>query len=456
MQQPVLELRIPILTLQKMSLIRATTTLCNNRQILSLILKCKFEELPADRLYTRKSKEWKAVQALACKLVSQICTCVKLREKIMEYLWPVCFRVMQWKSIYASSIGNQFLQHLYWTDQGKIDFRKTALPIIGNENIPIRKRFVLACSVGLDKEIHQMWREMSNDDVMYFYGENQEKIGPLILFWANTVEGYVDFTEEYMYSVCECAFKKGLVEAIKYLFVMTAGDERSNLVSFLTSNLLKKSFDDGFLDENDIDIGYFLYSEMSYEEKEDLSDFSIFWLSLLLHFSERETFLTVLEERLESVPCVVISPLLYMMFFNYHLEVVKEDDYHPIFVNIWRKLSASMKNDLAETFAGSYFLSILIRDHFSFLLRKGAFKKLAELSSLDLKLSSPATNEFNKDKWEFLHFLIEEEMVTIPALKSFREVLMFNMKIRYSNKAAWNRILRFVRKVGSKNRQPED
>ncbi|GBM39000.1 hypothetical protein AVEN_70184-1 [Araneus ventricosus] len=176
-------------------------------------------------------------------------------------------------------------------------------------------------------------------------------------------------------------------------------------------------------------------------------------LMLLFYFAEREYFLNVFEERLQYISSGVVMQVLAMIFHIYHSETVKDDDYRNIFVHIWRLIPASTKNYILETDFSGHKLALLIRDHFPFLLRKDAFKKIAELTSLDSKPSNSLTPfGLLRDKWEFLNFLIEE-VVTIPNLKMYRSGIMLDLKIRNSNKAAWNRVLRFVRKIGSRNRQ---
>ncbi|GBM79206.1 hypothetical protein AVEN_1971-1 [Araneus ventricosus] len=200
-------------------------------------MKSKFQEECADRIYARKGREWEAVEAMANKLVSKIFNRVKLRKKIMELLWPVCYRILQWESIHGPSIGNHFLRRFYWKTKGRIDKTRTVRYIIGSKNISMRRRFVLSPSM---HDIHQMWREMSNDDVMYFYGENGEKSSPPIRFWAYTVERFDDFTESYPHSVCKCEFDNWLVEAIKYRFAITAEDGGGkNWHSFILGIYLK-------------------------------------------------------------------------------------------------------------------------------------------------------------------------------------------------------------------------
>ncbi|GBN33644.1 hypothetical protein AVEN_206154-1 [Araneus ventricosus] len=169
---------------------------------------------------------------------------------------------MLWRSIYAPSIGNQFLRHFYWTDQGRIDNRRTVKYIVGNQNISIRKRFVLACSVCLGKEIQEMWREMSSDDKMYFSAENREKIRPLLLFWVHTMEGSDDVSGRLVNAACTCAFENGLLEALKYLFTISSEASRRQMAYAYTARFYKKIDYYCCSEEDELDIGYFLFFEM--------------------------------------------------------------------------------------------------------------------------------------------------------------------------------------------------
>ncbi|GBM38999.1 hypothetical protein AVEN_70183-1 [Araneus ventricosus] len=108
MKKCVLDLhcRLPVFSLQRMSLIRIITTLCNNRQLLRLITKCQFHEDFGGRPYARQGREWAAVESMANEMVSQICSCGKLNDRIIELLWPVCYNVVEihlcafhWESI---------------------------------------------------------------------------------------------------------------------------------------------------------------------------------------------------------------------------------------------------------------------------------------------------------------------------------------------------------------------
>ncbi|GBN00165.1 hypothetical protein AVEN_161705-1 [Araneus ventricosus] len=231
---------LPSLSLQEMSLVKTITTLCNNRQLLGLILKCNFQKDFRFRLCARNGPEWKTVLAMADELISQICNCVLLKKRMLDLLWPVSYRIMLWKSIYAPFISNTFLQHFYWTDRGRIDNARTIRHLIGNKNISVRKRFVLACSVCLREEIHKICREMSNEDKVYFYTENHKQIFPLLLFWAHTMEGSGNVLEQYMDGAGECAIELGLLEAIKHLFAISTEDQRRSMADSCILELDKK------------------------------------------------------------------------------------------------------------------------------------------------------------------------------------------------------------------------
>ncbi|GBL93482.1 hypothetical protein AVEN_59682-1 [Araneus ventricosus] len=414
-----LECRLPLFSLHEMSLLRITTTLCNNRQLLQLIMKCKFLKDFDNRLYIRKGAEWAAVQAMANELISQICNCTKLNKMIVKLVWPVYYRIMMWKSIYDPFVEHQFPLHFCWTDQGKVDTIRTVRYIIGNKNISIRRRFVLACSACLGEEIREMWRGMSNDDKMYFFAENGEKIRPLLLFWAHTMKGTDDVLEQFLNEACLCAYDNGLLEAIKYLFAISTEVEREEVAYTCMFELIPKFNGVGFLEENEIEMVYFLYFKINKMSRGLISDRFMLEMSLSFQFSEREHFSRVLAERLQSASDRAVLVLLYMVFFSYHLEVIKDEDYGRIFIDIWRNIPASTKNYITSTNLGGHFLTVLIRDDFPFLVRKGAFKKIAQLAS---SVSKPSTAVvpfgFHHGKWEILNFLIEEGIATNTFLEA--------------------------------------
>ncbi|CAL1274883.1 unnamed protein product [Larinioides sclopetarius] len=443
-----LQWRRPLFSLKEMSLLRITTTLCNNRQLLRLIMKCKFLKDFDSRLYIRRGKKWTAVQAKANELISQICNSIILSKELMNLVWPVYYRIMMWKSIYAPSIPKKFLLHFYWTDQGKVDTLRTARCIIRNKNISVRKRFVLACKACLDEEIREMWKEMSDDDKTYFFAKNRGKLRPLLLFWAHTLKGSDDVLEQFVYNACTCAFENGLLEAFKYLFGMFTKDEREDLANVYTLKLESKFYEISFLEEHEIDIAYFLY----FETEEIISGEFLLEMSLLLQFSEHEHFLKVLAERLPFASYPDPMALLYFVFFNCHLEVIKDDYYGRIFVYIWRNIPASIKYIITDTNFGGHLLNVLIRDNFPFLVKKGTFKNKDQLASSN---SKPSTAEmpfgFHEEKWEILHFLIEERIVTMRSLKLHRESEQDVIPI--FNRTEWNRVLRYVRENRNKNSQ---
>ncbi|CAL1274882.1 unnamed protein product [Larinioides sclopetarius] len=446
-----LQWRLPLLSLQEMSLLRITTTLCNNRQLLRLIMKCKFWKDFDNRLYIRRSIEWAAVQAMANELISQICNSTTLSKRLMDLVWPVYYRIMMWKSIYAPSIPKKFLLHFHWTDKGKVDTLRTARCIITNKNISVRKRFVLACKACLYEEIREIWKEMSDDDKMYFFAKNRGKFCPLLQFWAHTMKGSDDVLKQFVNNACICAFENGLFDAVKYLFSIFSKFERDEMAYECLLIWYYKFNEVCFREENEIDIAYFLYFEIEY----NFPGSFLLEMSLLLQFSEREHFFDVLDERLPSASSRDIQIFLYMVFFSYHLEVTKNHDYVIIFFEIWQKISASTKKEVISSNLGGHFLTVMIRDNFPFLVGKEASKIVVQLASSNWK---PSTTEmpfgFHQEKWNILNFLIEERIATINSLKLHREGE--GEEIPVFNEVEWNAVLRLVRKIGSKNRQQNE
>ncbi|GBM91093.1 hypothetical protein AVEN_135112-1 [Araneus ventricosus] len=352
MHKSILELtrNLPRFSLHEMSSFRIITSLCNKRQLLDLIFKCNFQKHLPLRLSTRKGKEWEAVEAMANELISEICNSVLLKKRILEFLWPVSYRIMLWKSIYAPSINNTFLQHFYWTDRGRIDNAKTARPIIGNKNIPARKRFVLACSVCLSEEIHEIWREMSNEDKANIYAEHRDKFSSLLHFWAHTVEGSDNVLEQHMDGALKCSLEIGLLEAVKYLFGISTEDAKRNMASSCMHELIRKLSQEEFLEEDENDIGYFVFFEMTDYCQEDVFNFSsAMVLSLLLHSSEHKHCLNFLAERLQFASENDINVFLQMIFNTYHLEADNGDDRRRLFIEVLQMIPTEIRKSITNT-----------------------------------------------------------------------------------------------------------
>ncbi|GBM72015.1 hypothetical protein AVEN_186886-1 [Araneus ventricosus] len=258
--------------------------------------------------------------------------------------------------------------------------------------------------------------------------------------------------------VLKCAVKNGLLEAVKYLLTVTTEDTKINMASSCIDQLLRKLCEGEFLEEDENDICYFVFFEMTdYIQELVFNSFSAIAHLLLLYSSQYELCRNLLEERIRSFTPLHFAVILHMAFYTNHLEVVNDDDCRQLFIDVWLIIPTSFRSCRLLQDLGAEFLSVLIRDNFPFLLKKETFQKTTELNSLDLKTSTSVKQfDFHLDKWKLLHFLIEEEIVIIQSLESSRPRISYLLKIRQSNEAAWSRVLRFVGKVGSKTLQQKE
>ncbi|GFX28465.1 hypothetical protein TNCV_1152741 [Trichonephila clavipes] len=58
-------------------------------------------------------------------------------------------------------LPSHFMSILSWTSLGTIDAKKTAEAVIKDENLPVTKRYEIACTYCLKDEILKLWRELS-------------------------------------------------------------------------------------------------------------------------------------------------------------------------------------------------------------------------------------------------------------------------------------------------------
>ncbi|GBN54983.1 hypothetical protein AVEN_267612-1 [Araneus ventricosus] len=412
-----------MLSLQNMTVIKIITTMCNNQQLQSLIIDS--HEGFENRMYSKTGRKFKAVQDLANELISKMCNCTRFKELILELLWPVSYRIMFWISVYAPFIKPTTF---YWTDRGRIDNVATAKYILRNEKVSVRERFKLACKLCLSTEIREIWSEMTDEDRTYFQYRKRETFRPLLLFWVYTMKGSDYIRELYMPDIFECATKFGLLEAIKYFFSIMPDHLKNDMAALGEDHLHKKADTTCFLEEDEVDIGYLLFSQLWDSNKLISFHFdSASTLSLILHSSEHKFFLEELAQRLPFMSTASTESLLYLLFYSYHSEmkVMKDRDYCKLFMDVWRTVPASVRNSLiAKPNFGRHFLKVMIKREFRYLLRE-ASNNIDEYAASTLAPNTSVTPHcFDESDWEFLNFLIEEGIATIPSLTKSRSVLL--------------------------------
>ncbi|KAF8790144.1 hypothetical protein HNY73_005211 [Argiope bruennichi] len=227
---------LKIFPLERMCQIKIMNILCRKQQLISVIRNASFPEKFSDALNLTKKEAFRNVEAKAEELLSDIFKVKNCRTLILEMLFPAFYRIIFWKHIYAPTVDDRFLHTFYFTHRGVIDNEKTAIHLLENEMIPVRKRFMIACSLCLDTEIYQMWENMDSNDRNSLHREVFEmwyridaedalsirkvnnEIYPLLYFWLEKLENPDLEHIEDLKAAIFSAIDVGSISAVKYLF----------------------------------------------------------------------------------------------------------------------------------------------------------------------------------------------------------------------------------------------
>ncbi|GFY61831.1 uncharacterized protein TNIN_122911 [Trichonephila inaurata madagascariensis] len=112
-------------------------------------------------------EKWSSIEeSLKLKIGNCLILPNELKIVLSNLVKPVGGRI---KNIIEHIYGNDYLPShfmglLSWTLLGIIDAKKTAEAVIKDDNLPITKRYEIACTYCLEDEIRMLWSELSETD----------------------------------------------------------------------------------------------------------------------------------------------------------------------------------------------------------------------------------------------------------------------------------------------------
>lgn len=376
-------INLPMNSLQKLTVFRITTTLCNNFRVLRVL-----KGIPGRvrfRLYAKDSIEWGEFQAEANRLISELHICSKFKSMVTEMLWPLYYKMNVWLALYVpSSIPTTYL-HFYWTDNGRIDTVRTTEFVIQNKTISIRWRFGLACCAGLGKEIREIWTEMTKEDKeLYVHKISADRFMPLFRFWEYILERGGPSHFEYRILAMACAVCFGLFEAVKCLFrtrleaiypcqYFPHEFEKENiyLAEMCYGDLKLNLEKEDFLDDDEIDIGYFVFSITNGDNQLLLEASDQLTLALTLHSTESCHILKELSKTPSHIDGYEMQTFLKFIFLNFCFKVYEDHDYLNLFIDVWEMIP-EFERDCVKSRADSIwnFRSLNIKPEMEDLLNR--------------------------------------------------------------------------------------
>ncbi|GBM26899.1 hypothetical protein AVEN_264752-1 [Araneus ventricosus] len=97
----------------------------------------------------------------------------ELQIKITGVLRPIILEIEEWMENHEFLLDSDInlLPYICWKSEGTINRKQTAVTLIGNENLDISKRFILACNYCLKDEILHLWNMMPENEQALFDSE---------------------------------------------------------------------------------------------------------------------------------------------------------------------------------------------------------------------------------------------------------------------------------------------
>ncbi|GBN47998.1 hypothetical protein AVEN_169806-1 [Araneus ventricosus] len=283
-----------MLPLKQIALRRFAATLWNEPDILASIGKFR------ERIqYGDYQKKWcGTVEFEVLDKISKLQLPESLTKQIIQILKPMGLRILRWKIFHEAFLSQSncdypfeyfnvsILEKLCWTTAGTVDYRKTAEELILCNVVDIVKRYKLACLYCLDHYIPEFWKELPQENKMYFYNRKHIRLPLLQFCWPYILKG-----EEYKLCVNSitgnpfgdstlfqqriftCLSFAGNKAAVKYFFQKLSLEEReASLINAANSALGSQNVEPGhypwrFPKENVTDVVFYLLSLMNPEQQ---------------------------------------------------------------------------------------------------------------------------------------------------------------------------------------------
>ncbi|GIX78362.1 uncharacterized protein CDAR_313491 [Caerostris darwini] len=182
-----------ILCLQNKLLIYINQSICKVPEIYALIKQINF------KWDKDNSDKWKLLSEKAKQIVATLQLPPQIEERILGILRPIALEISRWRDDHDKILSPEINANIFqWKNNGTIERVDTAITIIKDTNLDIRKKFVLACLYSLEDDISHLWNKMSTDDKLLVFEVSYSSI---VQFWVSIMQGK---TANWMELVSKC------------------------------------------------------------------------------------------------------------------------------------------------------------------------------------------------------------------------------------------------------------
>ncbi|GBN77332.1 hypothetical protein AVEN_1193-1 [Araneus ventricosus] len=151
-------------SLLQMSAAEVAITVLNNPEIRDLINSYVLPAPSSKKVHFRSTVETKTEEK-----ISKLSLPPVLKNAVKCSMRPMISQMSDWKQSYGSVLKEctgfftdaSGCFRFFWKHNGQIDHQKTAKALVENQNVDIRERFMLACSLCLIDEGEHIWNSMT-------------------------------------------------------------------------------------------------------------------------------------------------------------------------------------------------------------------------------------------------------------------------------------------------------
>ncbi|GFR21774.1 ANK_REP_REGION domain-containing protein [Trichonephila clavata] len=209
----------------------------------------------------------KELRAVLSSLVKPVGGCIK---DIIEHIYGDDY------------LPSHFMGRLSWTSLGIIDLKKTAKAVLKDENLPITKRYEIACTYCLEDKIQMLWSELPETNKMDYLKEN----GPIRtqpyfpIYWTYYMRAELNSLEEGIrdenYAKMSCHYLGILIAsfrdnqvAVEYFLGKLSAEEKEQFFSLFFPCVEYPLIMNNYKPSNSYacDVIYFLLSQMNANQR---------------------------------------------------------------------------------------------------------------------------------------------------------------------------------------------
>ncbi|GIY81299.1 uncharacterized protein CEXT_683461 [Caerostris extrusa] len=454
--------RSAVLPLKYLGFVKVASELCLEKDLIAAIKNCPCLEADhIDKLQPGESSEWENMYRIASEKISNLFIPTELKGPLYNLILPISQEILTWIKLHSK---NEYLsidlpKVVYWTQHGRIDYKKMACSIVKDESICIKKRYKLACVNCLDSDIRILWDRLDEFDREYFQirVDRLSLQEQLVYFWSCCVKYSATGQEPAFISVCQDMVTRvasgGNLVATEFFVQKLSGAHRTTAIIKAVKKLLEEEREHNrnclfFSQRNTNEILAFLVSKMRRRLKVNvflLNSLRIF--QCFLSANKQESFIKVVKRYKEYFYSLVFFVLLIEILLS-DLDGCKDCNFQQLFTELYELIPENYRSMISSfSMFGGIILFTIVKRKFPFILEETTFIDHQNLTDLVKQQTSENANGSDYDQWIFLNHLILKGICTSQSMIKFAKNYTFPEGICSNLTVAFDHLVKLINQI---------